>query len=339
MRRCVLLAILACVSPASVHAQTGPGTIYYNYGPTSADPYKVSGDGTNNLKLWTGLPSAVQVTALATYPGGRQLAILTQVGGIPGTTLTYGDLTLRSEQGATPTTMTNLRGPQYVQMGAPRVRFSNDQRDSFVSFLVYDTRISTYILVRYNGPIADVFQPGFVPFTSDDPRLTTLTVTTLYDYGTWDSTGTKLFYFGKDAAGNTLVYVYDAVANASTLVNDPVVSGWNLTRPVCSSTEFRLFGTATYKDGTKGIASFYPTTGQFKWVIKEGGNGSNYIDLFSSSAVSPDGTTLAFGMRRMVGKYIRPSLVRVPANGGSYTPLVTYTDSNLNTFGVLGWRW
>jgi hypothetical protein len=111
LRRGLLLAVIIGAVSASAQAQTGPGTIYYHYGNTT-DPYKVSGDGTNNVRLWTAPPIGVAVTAFATYPGGRQLATMVQVGGIPSTTLTYGDVTLRSEQGATLTTVTNFRGPQ-----------------------------------------------------------------------------------------------------------------------------------------------------------------------------------------------------------------------------------
>jgi hypothetical protein len=36
-----------------------------------------------------------------------------------------------------------------------------------------------------------------------------------------------------------------------------------------------------------------------------------------------------------------PTLVRMPAGGGAYTPLVTFPASNVNTInaGSLGWRW
>jgi hypothetical protein len=264
------------------------------------------------------------------------------VGTVPGTTTGYGDLTLLSEQNATPTTVTNLRGPQYMNSNGPRIRFSNDQRDCFFSFFVYDTRTSSYILVRYNGPISDIFQPGFVPFTSDDPRLVYLTTMSInWGIWDWDPTGTMLTYSGTNAAWKRLIYFYDIINNASTMVNDPAVSGMNLTIPWCSSTEFRLFGPATNQNGTKGIVSFYPATGQFRWVIKEGGWGSKNISSFSSTVISPDGTTLAFGLVRIVNNQHVQSLVRVPANGGSYTPLVTYTDSSTNSIvaGGLGWMW
>jgi hypothetical protein len=347
MRRSLIMLALAASAAltTTAQAQTGPGTLYYRYGTNSPnDVYRVAGDGTGNVKI--GPSPGVITTALATYPGGRQfIGSSVVLGPLPGVAGNYGDIVLYSELNATPTTVTNFRGPQYVDQNGIRVRISNDQRDSFLSFVVYDARTALWIYCRYNGPISDIFHPSFVPFVSDDPRLVPLMSATA-DYRargfwSWDRTGTKLTFSDINATGNTLIYIYDATTNSSTLVNNPAVSGFNLTTPWGSSTEFRLFSPATHSNGTRGIVSFYPTTGQFSWVIKEGGNGSNYIDSFSPTAISPDGTTLAFGMRRMVGKYIRPSLVRVPANGGSYTALVTYTDSTTNSInaGGLGWRW
>jgi hypothetical protein len=119
------------------------------------------------------------------------------------------------------------------------------------------------------------------------------------------------------------------------------VTGLNLTIPHGSSTEYRYFGPATYQNRTKGIVSFYPATGVWAWVITEGGRGTKRLSSFSSVAVSPDGTTLAFDLLRVVSGNTVPSLVRLPASGGSYTPLVTYTNSSTNTFdaGGLGWKW
>jgi hypothetical protein len=156
-----------------------------------------------------------------------------------------------------------------------------------------------------------------------------------------------LTYWDKDAAGNTVLYIYDAVANASTLVNNPAASGLDLTHPWCSSTEFRLFGPAIYKGKTRGIVSFDPATRQFSWVIQEGGAGPNKISSFSPVVISPDGTALAFGLLRNVssGRTLQtvPSLVRVPVNGGGYTPLVTFTDSITNGVNPVsagpGWKW
>ena len=36
-----------------------------------------------------------------------------------------------------------------------------------------------------------------------------------------------------------------------------------------------------------------------------------------------------------------PSLVRIPVNGGSYTPLVNFPANTVNTInpGALGWKW
>jgi hypothetical protein len=340
--RCLTTALfVSTVIATAARAQTGPGAIYYHFGANS-DPYRVSGDGTNNVKLWNAPPFGVAVTAFTTYPGGRQLATTTKLAGIPGTASTYGDITLLSEQRATPTTVTNFRGPQFVDGNAPRIRYSNDQQDRFLSFIVYDSRTSTYLLVRYNGPISDFFQTGFVPLTSDDPRLVVLTTTSVtYTFWDWDPTGTKLTYSYQNVSGKTLIYVYNTITNTSTLVNNPAVTGLDLSIPRCSSTEFRYFGPATYNDGTKGIVSFYPPTGQFNWVIKEGGKGTNQVSSFASTAISPDGTVLAFGMLRVVNKQTVPSLVRVPVNGGSYTPLVNFPTNTVNTIdaGGLGWKW
>ena len=160
-------------------------------------------------------------------------------------------------------------------------------------------------------------------------------------FWTWDPTGTKLTVSDLDAAGKTVISIYDTATNVTTLVNSPAVSGMNLTTPWGSSTEFRLFGPATYKDGTKGIVSFYPATGQFNWVIKEGGSGPKKISTFSPVANSPDGTVLAFGMLRVVNNRTIPSLVRIAVNGGAYTPLVDFPANTVNTIdpGYMGWKW
>jgi hypothetical protein len=267
--RGIALAILLGSLGTSAVAQTGPGTIYYYFTHSTTSLYRIQGDGTNNTKL-SALPTTlVQSTAFANYPGGRQFFNTgPALGPIPGTTASYGDIQLISEQGAVATVMTDFRGPQYVDQNGPRIRVSNDQRDSFLSFFVYDTRTASYLLCRYNGPVSDVFAPGFAPFTSDDPRLVVLTPMSIkVGIRSWDPTGTLLTYTDTNAAGQTLIYVYDASTNTSILVNDPAVSGMDLTNPWGSSTEFRLFGPATYKDGTKGMVSFYPATGVFAWVL------------------------------------------------------------------------
>ncbi|WZO99794.1 hypothetical protein EP7_001407 [Isosphaeraceae bacterium EP7] len=347
MRRSLLLLALAinAAQTTAAQTQTGPGTIYYLYGSTTPrDAYRVSGNGTGTVYL--GPTKGVRTTALEIYPGGRQIfGTAEPLGPIPGVSASYGDLMLISEKGKVPTTVTNFRGPQYLDQNGARCRFSNDQRDSFFSFVVYDTRTSLWVYYRYNGPVSDVFQPDFIPFSSDDPRLEyVISETNDYrfrEFYDWDPTGTWLTYSDRDAAGRFVTSVHNHQTQTSITVNNPAVSGLDMTSPWGSSTEFRLFSPARYKDGTKGIVSFYPDTGRWSWVIKEGGTGSKYVDMFSPPAISPDGTTLAFGMRRMVGKYMYPSLVRVPASGGAYTPLVTYTDRDASPMnaGGLGWKW
>jgi hypothetical protein len=306
----------------------------------------VSGNGTGNTQLGPFPRDPVRTTALAIYPGGRQfLGSSAPLGPIPGVTGNYGDIILYSEQDATTRTVTNFSGPQYIDQNGIRARLSNDQQDSFLSFVAYDARTDLWIYYRYNGPVSDIFQPGFVPFVSDDPRLVLLmSATSAYrfrQFWDWDPTGTKLTFSDLNAAGKTLVYIYDNESHSSTLVNNPALSGLDMTTSWGSSTEFRLFSPATYKDGTKGIVSFYPTTGQWDWVIKESGKGPNKVSEFSHTAISPDGTTLAFGMLRVVSGKTVPTLVRIPANGGAYTPLVTFPASSTNTInpGGLGWKW
>ncbi|MFO0950578.1 MAG: tetratricopeptide repeat protein [Isosphaeraceae bacterium] len=348
LRRSFVLNLLAAAVIASPsHAQSGSGRVYYKYGSNPNVVYRVSGDGTGNAPIGPFTTYPVRSTALNTYPGGRQfLSQSVPLGPLPGITGSYGDITLCPESNpAVATTVTNFRGPQYIDQNGIRVRLSNDGRDSFLSFVAYDTRTGLWIYYRYNGPVSDVFQPGFVPFVSDDPRLVPImSMTSAYRYRQfwdWDPTGTMLTFSDLDAAGNTLLYVFDATTNSSTLVNNPAVSGINLTTPWCSPTEFRLFSPATQGNGTKGIVSFYPTSQRWSWVIKEGGSGSRKVSSFSPTAISPDGTTLAFGMLRVVNGQTVPSLVRIPITGGSYTPLVNFsanTTNNINPAG-LGWKW
>lgn len=346
-RRCFLLALLTGAIASQAQAQTGPGTIYYRYGSTSPQQvYRVSGIGTGNVQLGPFPVDMVRSTSLDTYPGGRQfLSSSLPLGPIPGVSADYGDIVLYSEQGAIPTTLTNFRGPQYIDQNGIRARFSNNGQDSFLSFVAYDTRTSLWIYYRYNGPASDFFQPGFVPLESDDPRLVlVMPATPAYrfrQFWDWDPTGTLLTYSDVDASGKTVISVYDTTTGISTVVNNPSVSGLNITYPWCSPTEFRLFGPATHANGTKGIVSFYPAAGQWSWVIKEGGRGTKNISAFKPTAISPDGTTLAFGMLRVVNKKTVPSLVRIPVNGASYTPLVDFPASSVNTInaGGLGWKW
>ena len=46
-------------------------------------------------------------------------------------------------------------------------------------------------------------------------------------------------------------------------------------------------------------------------------------------------------MLRVVNRQTVPSLVRIPVNGGSYTPLVNFPANTMNTInaGTLGWKW
>ena len=344
-RNSLFLVILIGAVSTSAHAQTGPGTIYYQYPDASSTNhvYRVSGDGTGNVEIGPYPWAFVGSTALTIYPGGRQFVTGSAVlGPIPGITDNYGDITLYSELNATPTTVTSFRGPQYVRQDSIRARFSNDQRDSFFSFMAYDTRTAFYIHFRYNGPISDIFQLGFSPFVSDDPRLVPVySSPTPYDVSGWDSTGTKLTLTTVNAAGMTLIYIYDTTTDSLNLVNNPSLSGFNLTKPEWSSTEFRMFSAATQSNGTKGMVSFYPATGHFSWIIKEGGTGLQMISAFSPPAISPDGTVLALGILRGVNKKTVPSLVRIPVGGGSYTPLVNFPANTVDKIAVggMGWKW
>jgi hypothetical protein len=333
------LAASAALTNAA-QAQTGPGSIYYRYTATTSDNNKISADGTNNTKLGFTTANLHASSWLATYPGGRQFFGTSAVlGPIPNTSTSYGDLLLYTEQGGT-TRVTNFRGPWYLDQNAPKIRSSNGRQDSFFSFVIHDARLATYLLVRYNGPISDIFQPSFVPFVADDPRLMVLTSTTLaYGHYDWDPTGNLLTYNDKDANGKQLTYLYNVATNTSTLVNNPAVSGLELTSPWCSPTELRFFSQATHKDGTRGIVSFHPTTGQFNWVIKEGGKGVNQIASFTSTAISPDGTTLAFGMLQYSVKKTIPALVRIPVNGGSYTTLLTFPGVSGGGNPIIGATW
>jgi len=349
MRRSLIMLALAASAAltTAAQAQTGPGKIYYRYGPNSPQQvYRVSGTGTGNVQLGPFPIDTVRSTSLETYPGGRQFFGSSQpLGPIPGISGSYGDILLYSEQGATPTTVTNFRGPQYIDQNGIRARFSNDERDSFFSFVAYDTRTALWVYYRYNGPVSDVFQPGFVPLVSDDPRLVpVMSASSAYRYRQfwdWDPTGALLTYSDDDSSGKTVISVFDTTTNTSHVVNNPSVSGVNMTYPWCSPTEFRLFGPATQTNGTKGIVTLYPATGQWGWVIKEGGSGPNKISALGPTAISPDGTTLAFGMLRVVNKQTVPSLVRIPVNGSSYTPLVNFPANTVNTInpGGLGWKW
>jgi hypothetical protein len=344
MRRSLIMLALAASAAltTAAQAQTGPGTIYYYFG-SPATTYKVAGNGTQNVVVGNVPNPGGRVSALSIYPGGRQFAHAVMVGTIPGTSLNYADLTLYSERGIIPTPVTRFRGPQYVEETAPRYHPSNNHKDSFFSFLVFDTRTGDRILYRYNGPLADVFAPGFQPFVSDDPRLTPVTTfPENYVMGDWDSSGTKVFYQVSVVwPTDVLLYVFDTTTGVKTLVNDPAVSGVNMQVGYCSSTELRLFAPATTSSGVKGIVSFYPATGQFNWVIQEGGKNSNKISAFSPTAISPDGTVLAFGLLRVVNGQTRPTLARIPVSGGTYTPLVTFPANSTNTVnpGSQGWTW
>jgi hypothetical protein len=343
LRRCLAIALaVSAASATGVRAQTGPGTIYYQYG-SPAVTYKVAGDGTQNTTVGNVPTPGGRVSALSSYPGGRQFARAVPVGTIPNTNLGFADVTLYSEVGIAPTKITDFRGPQYTEAAAPRYQLSNDHQDSFFSFLVYDTRTGQRILYRYNGPLADVFAPGFVPFTSDDPRLMPLTTfPENYVLGSWDSSGTKIpFQVNVNFPTKVKLFVYDTTTGAKTLVNDPAISGVNMLVGNVSSTALVMYGPVTTNKGVKGIAALDMTTRLFSWVIQEGGKNSAQISSFSPVAVSPDGTVLAFGMLRVVKGKTCPTLVRIPVFGGSYTPLITFPASSTNTVnpGGQGWTW
>jgi hypothetical protein len=344
MRNALLMLAGVTVAAAGVFtadgmAQGGSGVIYYKYGPAQSC-FRVNATGSDNRSL--GFSRVVAGTWLDSYPGGRQFVTDSgRLGPIPGWPDGYfGDIVLVGEQNGVATSVTAFRGPEYVNQNGIRARVSNDGRDSFLSFVVYDSRTGSHHLVRYNGPISDFFQPGFVaPQSTDDPRLLVARNIGAWEQFNWDSTGTKLIVTDTHNSG-AKTYALDIASNSLSLINDPLASGLEFSRPYASPTEFRLFAPARHSDGTKGIVSFYPETGQWSWVIKEGGKGNKKISSFGTVGTSPDGSTITFGLLRIVNNRTVPSLVRVPASGGSFTTLVTYTDSAVNTFMAAspGWR-
>jgi hypothetical protein len=344
MRRSPIMLALAATAALSTaaQAQTGPGTIYYQYGSPSAI-YSVNGNGTQNVKVGDLPANAGKVSALSTYPGGRQFQRSVLAGTIPGTTKNYFDMVFLAEATGAQTTISNFRGPQYIE-DASRYFGSNDHQDSFCSFMVYDAETGERTLYRYNGPLADLFAGDFTPFVSDDPRLAPVAnLPNVTAAGGWDGSGTRFFYQLNQTTTpfHKLLYVLDMTTDTH-LINDPAVSGFDVELGRCSSTELRLFGKATAtRTGVKGIVSFYPATGQFNWVVQEGGKNANNISSFSSPSISPDGTVLAFGLLRIVNGQTRPTLVRIPVSGGSYTPLVTFPANSTNTLnaGGEGWTW
>jgi hypothetical protein len=346
IRRCLTMALaISATFATAAQAQTGPGSIYYLYEPTAH--YRVAGNGTQNVKIGDYPFPTGKVTSLSTYPGGRQLQRPVVAGTIPGSTASFSDITLYAETTGAPTTVTSFRGPQYIEF-ASRYQVSNDHNDSFFSFVAYDPVTGSRILYRSNGPIADVFAPGFQPFVSGDSRLTAVTnMPGVTSTDGWDGSGTLFFFFqaSPTTPSNSLLYVYDVTHQSTTLLNDPAISGLSMEVGRCSSTELRLFSLATVTaTGAKGIVSFYPATGQYTWVIQEGGSSTRKISSFTQPAISPDGTVLAFGLFRTVNGLICPTLARIPVSGGSYTPLVTFPGSrtaptNRVDAGSQGWTW
>src|SRR5262249_8037906 len=161
--------------------------------------------------------------------GGHQFFGTTDIQGpIPGTNKNYGQIVLLAEQTGAQTTVTAFGGPQYVDQNGPKHRVSNDQQDSFFSFVVWDTRDASYHLLRYKGPISDLLKPDFVKLTSDDSRLDDLTNTPVSQIWSWDPTGRWLTYTLLDARGRNQIWIYDAATNTSTKANDPDVSGLDI---------------------------------------------------------------------------------------------------------------
>jgi hypothetical protein len=337
-----LLAIAAAAFGALVStASAQESTLIYWNGPSpypdSMRYYKVAGDGTGFTHVNDYIRNTFFVTSLSSYPGGRRFFTEDHYG--PTVPVPNGSnhdclhMVLLSEQnGFAPLQFTDFRGqvghlglPEYIVSGHGLV--SNDGLDRFVSFQTYHPSTGQSHIVRYNGPVSDFFAPGFVPFVPGDPRLTYVYS---FPWGsptspggdlarTWDSTGTKLIIESND---NKTLWLVDALSGSATVLAN-TSSGLTFGFPLFSTTEYRIFSGATSATGEKGIISLDPVTGGWSWLIKEGGNGKNWVGIVSGGKTSPDGTRVALTIVQNVKGGSQRSIASIPVDGGAITKIFT----------------
>jgi hypothetical protein len=249
--------------------------------------------------------------------------------------------------------------------------WSNDNADTFLSFQTLRQQQTlggpvpvARVLYRYDGSIDFLLTSGrfdrlsftFDPFWRRDalplppappPNGTDLIEeVTAYDVDTacagWDSTGTFVLLQTPDGNGGFVTSVFDDVTNATTIINDPAVSGYSISSPVFSPAAFRLFGIVETAAGARGLAEIDLNTFQFRFILQEGGLGNDQISAFRGPVVSPDGQILAFTLLRFTQistiTDTAPTLARISVAGGAWTPLWTTGHSTVNNFEPTGWK-
>jgi len=367
MRTTRLLALLAAFAAGATASQAtaqlpspaGLTTLVYwrdvTPAPNPTNHFKFIINNTNTT-LGTFPNVCANISALAMYPMGRQFFVEdvldpTRFGLIPDTLARKKQIRFVPERNSMITTvLTNFNnGPEY--MDRPDPRWSSDMQDTFFTFTAYVPPKPTpwpgipafRKVYRFSGSKSIFWSPTFTPFVPLDPRLTlAASITVDSTVNDWNSTGQRLVFSTPGPAGVvTRTVPFQGTMLTSTIVNDPVVSGFTLLNPVCSPTNTDVvYSVVVTAGGARGIAAFNTQSQTLGFIILEGGVGLNAISNFTTPQVSPDGRTLAFTMMRVLqsptGTTPVVSLVRIPVTGGVFSPLWSIA-ARTNNYEVTGW--
>ena len=319
MLRGFFLTVLASTLPALAFAQSGPGTIYFRSGEAT---YRIAGDGTNVAAV-ANPPApllACPPSARSDYPGGRLFFYDVERGQIPslatpGLNYAYGDLHAWNESGVDKQ-LTNFHGPQYVIAWGNRTRlWSNDGRDSFFSFYVYDETTALYYVYRANVSADEITDPlvPFEPLVPGDSRLQPViaTATQLNDYA-WDRSGAMIHYIDVFAIGGVNHYQIRTHIVGLDLkqANDPVLldagmpsrGGTVKSLSVLDASPTADLLVARVSDngrgGTSGLITVDSSTGAWSWLLTDATASNSGVSPPGTPRFSPDGTGIAFSANR-----------------------------------------
>jgi hypothetical protein len=284
-------------------------------------------------------------SSLSIYPNGRQFFVEEPVGPgivVPTTLRPRTVLRFMPERSpASSITLTNFNGPEYLERAEPR--WSSNVQDSFVSFQSYNPVTNLRKVYRFNGPMSAFFSPLFTPFVPNDSRLQVVTTFGGDSFtNDWNNNGVRLM-FSTPAPFGFVTSIRDTMANTTTVVNDPAVSGFSLRDPVFSPVNPDVvFAIGETPGGLRGLAFFNVTNQAFGFIMFENSVvNATPIANFTSPQISPDGQWLALTLVRTarVGTVTGPfvTLVRVPVFGGSYELLHTIAAGTDNSYDVTGW--
>jgi len=343
----LLAALIAAPAPALAQ-----NVIQFSVGGGSAfdfTRYQVGDDGTNREVLdFPQAPSSrIQATTRNDYWDGPQyVGRLYLYSQDDGSNTGYGAARVWSEETRQSKAITNFQYPYATGASNPPL-WSNDGRDSLISFVLRNKATGESWNCRSQVSAADIASASFQPITLADlgtPRLERLTGSGGVGFHWWKHDGSG-FYYQDSRSGNHNLIRAKTVGFGATVDEDPVV----FVAPVELS-ELRVIPPVDPANpvSDRYLVASVPSTGS-----RGPGNGILAIDLGTSvepsrwwwlatqptwtvsgirgPCFSPDGTHIAFGNSRSVTATIGKKkttttyygVYTVPFFGGPISPPVT----------------